>query len=231
MIKNKNSILDSINFNDNEIKNLMSKYSVEDQVSFNARVSAMIQAYSDFKSLNDNKLLCESRISGTQNEINSIKELNDSENKLLKELEKYNQLFDIHAQGSIPLAVLNKLVKYLNNDRVKFEPVKKDDEFNIDAFINVKGNWISYNEASDGQKCYLDIFILIRITEFLDGIGLLVMDEPISNMDPEYVKDACDLIPEINAETILISSHTKLEGYDHLISVEQDDRGITNVKF
>jgi len=231
LVRQKDEIKSSIDEYEEELESLNKKYSVNNKEDFNDKINQMISMYSDMRSLKVKRKDIENVLASDKQSINLLNEQEKGDKEYLKQLERYNLLFDIHAKGSIPLAVLNRLVKYLNTDKVKFEPVKKKDEFNIDAFINVKGNWISYNDASDGQKCYLDIFILIRITEFLDGIGLLVMDEPISNMDPEYVKSACELIPEINAETILISSHTKLEGYDRMITVEQDERGITNVTF
>lgn len=174
------------------------------------------------------------RLENSKNEksklIDELRLKRSEDDKIEKLATKYNELFDIENPKAINFRILKKLVHYLSTENIRFESTKGDNEFNINVYIKVRNQWISYSEASDGQKNYLDIFILIRITEFLNGVGLLIMDEPLTNMDKNYIDDACELIPEINAETILITSHTRISGYDHRIEVELNEDGLTRVK-
>lgn len=174
------------------------------------------------------------RLENSKNEksklIDELRLKRSKDDEIEKLANKYNELFDIENPKAINFRILKKLVHYLSTENIKFESTKGENEFNINVYIKIKNQWISYSEASDGQKNYLDIFILIRITEFLNGVGLLIMDEPLTNMDKNYIDEACNLIPEINAETILITSHTRISGYDHRIEVELNDEGLTRVK-
>lgn len=178
------------------------------------------------------------QISSLESTINKLKdEMVSTEaqiNELKDKIEKiahYIELFDLENIKSIPYAILKKLVTYLNTDNICFKAATDEGKFNISVAIKIGNNWIDYDDCSDGQKNYLDIFILIRISAFLNGIGLLIMDEPIANMDTQYLDAACRLLPEIHSNTILISSHSRLEGFDRIISVRQDSLGLTKISF
>ena len=173
----------------------------------------------------------------------SIKKLEPEKDALIKktaelekevgEFEKYISLFDVSTVNSIPNTILNKLVSHLNTDMIKFESMKVDEdeeqEFEINVSINVDGQWISYEHASTGQKILMDQFILIRVTSFLGGSGLIMMDEPYTNLDAEKLEEAVKLLQEIKSSRILITSHTSLfANYDSIIRVRRTD-GVTEV--
>lgn len=147
---------------------------------------------------------------------------------------RYSDLFDVSTVNSVPNAILNKLVSHLNTDFIQFESMKTDEDdekrFEITVSINVDGKWISYEHASTGQKILMDQFILIRVTSFLGGSGLIMMDEPYTNLDMEKLEEAVRLLKEINSSRILITSHTSLfSNYDSVIRVRRVN-GITRVE-
>ena len=126
---------------------------------------------------------------------------------------------------------MKKLTAYLNNDNIRFSASTDNDKFAISVAIKIGDQWIDYSDASDGQKNFLDMFILIRITAFLDGVGFIVMDEPFSNMDAQYIGQANDLLSDINAETIFVSSHSALKGVDRVVEVSQNPEGTSEIFF
>jgi len=141
--------------------------------------------------------------------------------KLLKELVAYNSHFSVLNPNSIPNQVVAKLLHHLNSNNIQFtiDPVS----MKIDASIKIFGQWIKYSSASSGQQKYMDLFIIIRITEFMNGVGLVIMDESFNNFDSEYFDDAISMMQDITANHVLVSIHGNFSGYDNLLTVELSD--------
>jgi len=213
-----------------ELQKLLVKYNAEDTHSFMVASSELVSRITTRENIQTEVDKLERQRVESQNQVEQCQSELKNVTENLALTEKYNRLFDVENLSSIPYSILDKLVHYLNTENIKFESAKSEDKFGINAYIKVADEWISYDEASDGQKNYLDMFILIRISSFLGGVGCIILDEPVVNMDAEYVALADGLLSDITADTIFVSSHYPLTGYDRLITVERKNNRLTSVE-
>jgi len=152
-----------------------------------------------------------------------LEKVNEEATKLAEDYQKYSDLFNVATPNSIPYTIMARLVSHLNNEMIKFESTKEgSDDFDINAYINVDGKWIDYHRASSGQKALLDQFILIRITSFVDGVGLTLLDECYVNLSEDNLENAVKLLKDIKSDKIMIASHTDLfSNYDNLLNIRR----------
>ena len=212
-----------------DLNSIYQKYFAIDQKSFESVYYGSQSKQVQFKLVENKIQSLESRISNKESSITTLQTKITDLTKLVDDTEKYISIFDISNLSSAPYSILKKLTTYLNADNIRFTSSTENDKFSISVAIKIGDQWIDYQDASDGQKNFLDMFILIRITAFLGGVGFLVMDEPFSNMDQQYIFQANSLLPEIDASNIFISSHTPIQTYDKKISVEQDHNGLSKI--
>jgi DNA repair exonuclease SbcCD ATPase subunit len=214
---------------ENELQLILDKYHCKDTNELTALFMDIMSKEKVFNNLQKQQLDLQNQIEKFNQEIQETKKHQQSVLETKDLIEKYMSLFDIENIDSIPYIILKKLVNYLNTDKVRFVAATSEGKFDINVYIKIGEQWISYDNCSDGQKNFLDIFILIRISAFMNGIGFLAMDEPIANISPQYVIEVGKLLQEIKARTILISSHCHFDGYDRLIKVALGSNGISQI--
>ena len=225
-IQKAKAIIDKI---ENELQAILNKYNCKDKAELDGFYHEIISKEQVYNQLQNQIKDLKTEIVNLNSEIKDLEKQKLEIVNFKDLIEKYMNLFDIENIESIPYSILKKLVSCLNTDNIKFVASTSDGEFEVNAYIKIGNQWISYEDCSDGQKNFLDIYILIRISSFMNGIGFLAMDEPIANMSAEYVQEAGKLLSEIKAQTILISSHCHFEGYDRVIKVALTDKGLTKV--
>ncbi len=148
---------------------------------------------------------------------------------------KYIQLFDMKNLDSLPYRVLQKISKFLSNDEIEFKTCTELANGNLKLDISCKmkvGNtFIDYDRCSHGQKTYLDFYILSRFLELLGTVGFIGIDEGLSALNIESYDKVCDIIRELKANMIFITSHQAgFAAYDSLIECELNSEGITEWK-
>ncbi len=145
---------------------------------------------------------------------------------------KYIQLFDMKNLDSLPYRILQKISKFLSNDEIEFKTCTELANGNLKLDISCKmkvGNtFIDYDRCSHGQKTYLDFYILSRFLELLGTVGFLGIDEGLSALNVESYDKVCDIIKELKANMIFITSHQAgFAAYNSLIECELNLEGIT----
>ena len=168
-------------------------------------------------------------------EYNTLsKQLKDTEKKLEQLNENYSRcdsfasIFDMSNLESIPYSIIDKVIHSLDTDYVKFSSTKElangEDRFEISAEIKVDENlYINYDDASDGQKCVLDLFILKALFNNIGKVGLLILDEFCANLDEVNINQVELFLNNIKKyiNNILMTSHSNLfTGYDNRINLE-----------
>jgi len=148
--------------------------------------------------------------------------------KLVEKYNRYIALFDIKNMDSIPYKLLTIIADSLSNDDIQFTTFKDlksgESRFQISCSLNVDGTWVDFDRASDGQKAYLGILILSKLSNILPGLGLVILDEPLKHVDENHVIDCVKAIDQIKARNVLISSHSlAFGGQDSTIRFELVD--------
>ena len=173
----------------------------------------------------DNKKNNETLIELTNNITNINTELN--------KYDKYDKLFDISYIDSIPCKLLSVISDELSTDDMKFSTTRSTktagDKFFISCSLLVDGNWIDFDQTSDGQQARLGIMILSRLTNLLPKLGLVILDEPLRHIDSINIDEVIELIKNINSEHVIISSHAmNFSGQDSAIEFELVN-GVTRI--
>lgn len=142
----------------------------------------------------------------------------------------YKKLME--ANGLIMRALLTEVSSILSSESIQVRAFKTlvsgelRPDFGVD--MNVKGNWISYDELSGGQKTVADLAILEKLISIVGGIGLLVFDETFHDLDLTNLEKVVDLLKGMQCRTTFIISHTEnFPYYDAQIQASMDENGAT----
>lgn len=163
-----------------------------------------------------------------QNERNALKSKSER-------CEKYIATFDMRNLESLPYKLLVKVSEFLSTDKMRFKTYSQLANGNLVLDIScellVGNNYIPYDSCSHGQKTTMDFFILTRILELLNRTGIVAIDEGLNVIEPEDYNDICELIRNLDAHNVLITSHQPgFTDYDSIITCTLRDDGITEVE-
>jgi len=185
-----------------------------------------ISQYEYVKSITDELAI---KIQKCRDIIQSSKDIIDNENLKLNKCIKYISLFDMSNIDSVPNKLLKLIAEKLSDDDIKFTTLKKlksgEDRFHVSCSLNVDGDWIDFDDTSDGQQALLGLCILSKLTQLLPGLGLVILDEPLKHVDEVNISLCIKAIKSINTNNLFISSHSlSFDGYDSKIEFELIDK-------
>jgi DNA repair exonuclease SbcCD ATPase subunit len=141
------------------------------------------------------------------NQISTIKSDLDKSNLQLSLLELYKSKFDITNMSSVPYNILTTLLSSISNDDIKFITsttlVNGESRFKISATYNN----IDYDLCSQGQKTIIDITLFQTLLTTKPTMPFVLLDETLSTLKSDNYDKAIDIIDDINADKIIITSH------------------------
>ena len=141
----------------------------------------------------------------------------------IEQAEKYVALFDMKNLDSLPYRLLVKVSEYLSTDTIQFKTYSEMANGNMKLDISCKmkvgdHRFIDYDDCSHGQKTILDIYILSRILELLGNVGIVTIDEGLSVLQADKYNQVCEIIRQLDAKNIFITSHdANFVDYDSII--------------
>lgn len=148
------------------------------------------------------------------NEINSLLEKSLKELKLL---DKYLELFSFSNINGIPYRSLNLLIESLSDEEINFTTYKESlggkIQFKVSCEYNVDGNYLDFDELSDGQQAYVSLKILSKLSKCLPKIGMVTLDEPFKHVDEANITSCIKLLKDVNTNLIILSSHSPSFNY------------------
>lgn len=124
-------------------------------------------------------------------------------------LDKYIKLFS--DKGAIIQSVFLEVSKIMSTNDIKVSTVKtlSNGDTKIDFNINYKvgKNLIPYSELSGGQKTLVDIFFLCKLYAISGRVGLLMLDETLSDLDGENLEFTMKNLNDSSINNIFVVSH------------------------
>lgn len=124
--------------------------------------------------------------------------------------ESYVKLFS--NTGLIIQSIFQEISKIMSTENIMVSTLKKlsSGETRIDFNINYKvGRYlIPYNELSGGQKTLIDIYFLCKLYEISGKVGLLMLDETLSDLDNNNLEFIMDSLNNVDINNILITLHS-----------------------
>lgn len=149
------------------------------------------------------------------NQITAKSEV-DRLNLVLNDLEAEIELYSKYSQlmspkGEIILSVLHTVSEQLSDERIQVVAHKTlasgetRPDFNL--ALKVDDHWIPYDCLSGGQKVLCDIFIIRHLINMSGGIGLLIFDESLKELDPDNLEYAVEYLKQIETNDMFIISH------------------------
>ena len=170
------------------------------------------------------------RIEGAKTELLNFR---NEHSLLIKKQEKcqdYKALLD--STGPIMRTLLLLISDTLSSDilRVKAHKQLVSGEIRPDfgVELSVAGLWVSYDDASGGQKTVADIMILEKLLHIAGGLGLLIFDETFKFLDGENLEKIVEVIKRMPCSNIFIVSHVdSFPMWDSSISTRLDENNMT----
>lgn len=165
------------------------------------------------------------------NQNNKISELEDKISVLQSKLDKYNTYIEVTSNGGIIYEqILTQLADKFSSTDVKYEVdagVYRGSRYiNFNSYYSVKGTFRIYESCSDGQKIVCDLDFLSKL--FSVNVGVLALDEYLKSLDEKNFPKACDILSEMNVNTLLLSTHDpNISIYTKRILVSLNDLGET----
>lgn len=139
---------------------------------------------------------------------------------------RYSQLMS--PKGDIIVSVLKTVSEKLSDDRIQVVAHKTlasgetRPDFNL--IMNVAGKWLPYDNLSGGQKVLCDIFIIRHLINMSGGIGALIFDESLKELDSENLEYAVEYLKQIETHDMFIISHVdNFPYFDSTISAKMTD--------
>lgn len=140
--------------------------------------------------------------------------------ELKESCEKFLDQVDIKNPDSIPVKKIQEITKAIETEHIKFSILSELKNGNEKLDIQLVYNGYPYDECSQGERTLLDLHLLSCITRSLGGVGFVVLDESLSVLDPKNYINAQELIEDINANNILMTSHKEgFNFFDKLIDL------------
>ncbi len=146
---------------------------------------------------------------------------------------KYNKAFS--SSGVVVNSIYSKVSEIMSNEVVRITTIKtlSSGEIRPDFQIHLKVDniMIPYPELSGGQKTYVDMYFLTMLYKLAGGVGLLVLDETLSSLDENNVKEVVDLLKSgvINS-TILVTHLDNFPYYDQKFNIMMENNSSIIVK-
>jgi len=191
------------------------------------------------------------KISNYHSELSSISELKHNKSELgieLKKIEdlenvikdttdiidKYNMYIEMTStSGVIYEEILTQLAKKFSTNDIRYDVesgiYRGNRYINFNSYFKVRKNFRLYESCSDGQRIISDLDFLSRL--FSVNVGLLILDEYLKMLDDKYFPKACEILSNMNVNTIILSTHDpNLTIYTKRIYLELDENGVTQVK-
>lgn len=154
---------------------------------------------------------------------------------LLEGLAKKRSRYDEYSQltsntGRIYEEILRKLAVKFSTREVKYEVesgIYRGKNFiNLNSYYLVKKKYRIYEKCSDGQKTVCDLDFLNKL--FSINVGVLVLDEHLKHLDDINFPHACEILKDMNVNTIIISTHDdNMTAYSKRILLSLNDNGET----
>lgn len=175
------------------------------------------------------KIIVQNRIRSEQNvqiileKAREVKQRRLQIQTKIEQAEKYVALFDMKNLDSLPYRLLVKVSEYLSTDTIQFKTYSEMANGNMKLDISCKmkvgdHRFIDYDDCSHGQKTILDIYILSRILELLGNVGIVTIDEGLSVLQADKYNQVCEIIRQLDAKNIFITSHdANFVDYDSII--------------
>lgn len=166
-----------------------------------------------------------------QNSVDDYNKAMDSNNKI----KNFMDMFDFNNMNSVPYILIDKILKTINTNDMVFSSKKTlksgDERFHINCAVRIKGLFVDYDEASDGQKTIMDLFILNRVISLFNGVGVLIMDECLSNIDDQLYSRVKEFFDSTPCHDVLVVSHNpNFEGATRTIRCTLGEDGVTSIE-
>lgn len=177
----------------------------------------------------------ETDIQESDSRLSNIIEDWDSNLDSCNKIKRFMDMFDFNNMNSVPYMLIDKILKTINTNDMVFSSKKTlksgDERFHINCAVRIKGLFIDYDEASDGQKTIMDLFILNRVISLFNGVGVLIMDECLSNIDDQLYSRVKEFFDSTPCHDVLVVSHNpNFEGASRTIRCSLDEDGVTNIE-
>jgi DNA repair exonuclease SbcCD ATPase subunit len=187
------------------------------ELNIHSEISKIDEYNTNLKLLEDQN----NKISSKESEISEL-------NNKLDRYYKYEELTSMN--GVIYEEILKQLAKKFSTHDVKYEVesgVYRGNRFiKFNSLFKVKNRFRLYESGSDGQKIVCDLDFLNKL--FSVNIGVLVLDEYLKHLDGKNFPKACEILKDMNANTIMISTHDNgLAVYTRRLILHLDDEGRT----
>lgn len=164
-----------------------------------------------------------------QAEADTMKEdLQQLDDKLTK-WNQYSEVMDLN--GIVYEQLLKQLADKFTTTEIKYEVDsgvyrnKRYIEF-YSYYVMPSGRKRIYDSCSSGQKIICDLDFLSKL--FSVQVGLLVMDEYLKHLDEKNFPKACDILKNMNVNTIILSTHDdNLTSYNRRINLRLNERDQT----
>lgn len=147
----------------------------------------------------------------------------DNCNADLELYNRYMSTFSFSNLDGIPFQTLNMVMDTISDEDLIFTTAKElasgKIQFRVSCQFNVDGNYIDFDEISDGQQAAASMKILSKLTRCMPGLGLVMLDEPFKHVDEGNIGLCIQLLKNVQANHILISSHSPSFNYaDRVLS-------------
>lgn len=155
-------------------------------------------------------------IISNKKKFDEVKEkINDIEDDIcifktqISNYESYVRLFS--DKGSIIQSVFSEISNIMSTDTIKISTVKTlasgDTRIDFDIHYKVGNVFIPYSELSGGQKTLIDVFFLCKLYAISGRVGLLMMDETLSDLDGNNLEETIKNLTNSDISNIIITSH------------------------
>lgn len=159
----------------------------------------------------------------------ALVEIDSEIGSLEAEIELYSRYSQLMSpKGDIIVSVLKTVSEKLSDDRIQVVAHKTlasgetRPDFNL--IMNVAGKWLPYDNLSGGQKVLCDIFIIRHLINMSGGIGALIFDESLKELDAENLEYAVEYLKQIETHDMFIISHVdNFPYFDSTVSAKMTD--------
>ena len=140
--------------------------------------------------------------------------------ELIKDYTDYVSLF--HPTGSVVKSVFSKIAEVMSDAKFIVRTVKtlasKETRIDFDIDYQVASDLLlPYSELSGGQKTLVDMIFLKKLFKMSGGVGMLLLDETLRDLDPDNLEYVSHELKSCNAQTVILVTH--VEGYSYADSV------------
>ena len=140
--------------------------------------------------------------------------------ELIKDYTDYASLF--HPTGSVVKSVFSKIAEVMSDTKFIVRTVKtlasKETRIDFDIDYQVASDLLlPYSELSGGQKTLVDMIFLKKLFKMSGGVGMLLLDETLRDLDPDNLEYVSHELKSCNAQTVILVTH--VEGYSYADSV------------